>query len=152
MTRPALSVGQSVRVTSISRASPALVKQGMLEVRVGDCGEVATEPDSNGLFQLALSRWTVYWHEEDVEHMTYAPMSDEDLLALQERWAKYGRHTSDVDPTQPVNTIDAEVERMRLASEVRMADIWGRCLVSALVGSLLGYCLGAWAHVHWLGR
>ena len=91
-------------------------------------------------------------HEEDVEHMTYEPMSDEDLLALQKCWAKYSRHTTDIDSTQPVSTVDTEVERMRLASEVRIADIWGRCLVSALVGGLVGYCLGAWWLPHWLGR
>jgi hypothetical protein len=124
----------------------------LLNVQVGDCGMVATEPRADGLFHLELLQGTCWWHEEDVEHMTYEPTSDEDLLALQERWTKYGRHTSDVDPTLPVNTIDADVERMRIASEVRIADIWGRCLVSALVGGLLGYCLGAWAHMDWLGR
>ena len=128
--------------------------------------------------------------------MTYEPMTDAELLALEEKWrdvippqwqgvtgpltpeqekdlerycnfVKTLHHTEDMptlaqalvgerrfDPRYERHTadLDAEVERMRLASEVRIADIWGRCLVSALVGGLLGYCFGAWAHAHWLGR
>lgn len=152
MTRPALSVGQSVRVTSISRASPAIAKKGLLNVQVGDCGMVATEPRADGLFHLELLQGTCWWHEEDVEHMTYEPMSDEDLLPLQERWTKYGRHTTEAESMQMDNSPDAVAERMRLMSEVRMANIWGRCLTSALLGGLLGYCLGAWWLPHWLGR